>query len=332
MKDGFRQYWLWTSRIAIVVFGCLTSGLALQNTPGLQRIRVESALVTVPVIVKNSEGKYLIGLKADSFSLYQDSAPVPISLFLTSEDPVKIALLLDTSVSTKSILKKIKKAARQFLQQLRSQDMAMIVSFDSQVDVLCPLSSNQRELKEAIKNAEVGGSTTRMRDAIHMIQERFRAIGGRKAIVLLSDGQDHGSRISSTDLQDSVAASSTLIYSVFYKVDPRKMMKSMGLSTNIPKSAKGQPKGPYAGWESIERKAAQYLQEISELGGGRFYRSNIDKLDEAFKQISKELRFQYMLGFYPEKSKLDGAMHSLDVRVAIPDVVINSRRSYRAVQ
>jgi Ca-activated chloride channel homolog len=332
MKTEFHQYRVWTMRIALIaVFGAV-AGLAFQDSPDLPRIRVETALVTVPVIVKDLEGKFLPSLNGDAFKLYQDGMQTPISLFLTSEDPIKIALLLDSSMSTKSILKKIKQAAGRFLLQMRPQDLAMVVSFDSEIQVLCPLSSDQRELKEAIKNTRAGGSTTKMRDAINEIQLRLGSISGRKAIVLLSDGQDHGSRISPTDLHDAIAASSTLIYSIFYRVDPRKMMEEMGLSSNIPESAEGQPQGPYAEWNMIEEQAAQYLERLSELSAGRFYRSNIGELDKAFKQISDELRSQYLLGFYPEQLKLDGAMHSLAVSVTIPDAVVRSRRSYRAVR
>jgi Ca-activated chloride channel homolog len=332
MKTESHQHNLRTIRIALIVFFCAAAGMALQDSPDLPRIRVESALVTVPVIVKDSEGRFLPALSADTFTLYQDGIQTPISLFLTSEDPIKIALLLDSSMSTKSILKKIKQAAGRFLLQMRPQDLAMVVSFDSEVQVLCPLSSDQRELKEAIKQTKAGGSTTKMRDAINEIQLRLRAISGRKAIVLLSDGQDHGSLISPADLHDAIAASSTLIYSIFYRVDPRKMMEEMGLSSNIPESAEGHPKGPYAEWNKIEEQAAQYLERLSELSGGRSYRSNIGELDMTFKQISDELRSQYLLGFYPEQTKLDGAMHRLSVSVTIPDAVVSGRRSYRAVR
>ena len=308
-----------------LVFLGVTTGLVSQNISDTQRIHVESALVTVPVIVSDSQGRFLPGLSADSFRLYEDGIQVPVSLFLKSEDPIKIALLLDTSMSTTTILGKIKQAARRFLLQMRPQDLAMVVSFDSDVQVLCPLSSDQRELNGAIKSAKIGGVSTRMRDAINEIAlQRFKSLTGRKAIVLLTDGQDHGSRISTPDLLDGVAASSTLVYSVFYNVDPRQLLRELvGVS---PRRT-----GQYAGWNEREEQAAQYLEKISELSAGRFYRSNVKELDNVFKQISEELRSQYLLGFYPEKSKLDGATHTLMVSVAIRDAVVRNRRSYRAI-
>ena len=288
-------------------------------------IRVESALVTVPVIASDATGIFLGGLKAGDFRLFEDGGQVPISLFLTSEDSVKIALLIDTSRSTTTVLRQIKKAAEQFLLQLRPQDLAMVVGFDSEIRTLCRLSSDPRELKDGIKSAQSGGSRTRMRDAVHEIaQKRFRSLTGRKAVILLTDGQDQGSQISAQELLDTVAASNTLIYSVFYQVDPRELMQELfGVSSR---------KGTTISWDEYEKKAIQYLTQISELSAGRVYTSNVKELDRSFKQISGELRAQYLLGFYPEKSKLDGGMHNLEVTVSIPEAVIRSRRSYRAIQ
>jgi len=313
-----------------VAFLGMAAGLASQDDAG--RIRIESALVAVPVIVQDSEGKFLPGLGVDSFKLYQDGRTVPIALFLTSEDPIKIALLLDTSVSTITVLNRIKRAATRFLLQLRPQDSAMVVSFDSDIRVLCPLCSDPQRLEGAIKSAKPGGSGTRMRDAIHeMAQQRLRSISGRKAIVLLTDGQDHGSQVSATDLVDAVAASSTLIYPIFYSVDPRVLMKEwLGVSSRIPKAAAGQKNGPYAAWYEREEQAAQYLETLSEVSAGHFYKSDVKECDGAFRQITAELRSQYLIGFYPDKSKLDGALHTLVVGVAVPGAVVRSRRSYRA--
>jgi Ca-activated chloride channel family protein len=317
----------------VAAFFGVWAGLGSQEPYSPQRIRVESALVTVPVIVSDLKGRLLSGLRADSFRLYQDDIQVSISVFLTSEDPLKIALLLDTSVSTTTVLGKIKKAARKFLLQMRPQDLATVMTFASEIQVLCPFSSDPRELEDAIKGAEAGGSMTLMRDAIdEVIRKRLRSASGRKAIVLLTDGQDHGSRISAPDLLDVVAASGASIYSVFYSVDPRELMKELaGISSRIPKESAARKEGPYTAWNEREARAAQYLEEISELSAGRFYRSNVTKLDSAFRQISEELRSQYLIGFYPDKSKLDGRMHTLRVSVSVPETVVRSRRSYRAL-
>jgi Ca-activated chloride channel homolog len=311
----------------------LAAGMAILPRSEAQSIHVQSALVGVPVIVHDYGGKFVGGLSAGAFNLYQDGCQVPISLFLTSQDPIEIALLLDTSRSTTPILNKIKKSATRFLLQLRAQDLATIVSFDSDIQVLCPLSSDYGELRDAIRRAKAGGSRTRLRDAIMEIaQHRFRSITGRKAIVLLTDGEDHGSEISIPDLFAGVAASSTLIYSISYHVDPRQLMKELiGTSAGMPKSMERRKDGSNNPWQQREEEAARFLEKISGLSAGRLYRSEVTQFDRAFKQISDELRSQYLLGFYPDQSKLDGRIHDLEVRVSAPNTIVRSRRSYRAV-
>lgn len=308
----------------MVCFFCHATAALSQEVGDPQNIRVESALVTVPVVVHDVQGRFLNGLPPDSFKLFEDGRQVPVSLFLTSEDPVKIALLIDTSRSATTVLRKIKKAAGQFLKQMRPQDLAMVAGFDSDLQVLCPLSSDARELKESINRAKSGGTYTRMRDAVReIVQRRFRTITGRKAIILLTDGRDQGSRLSAKDLLKVAAYSNTPIYAISYTVDPRELMKELfGVTPRRGNSGKE--------WKEQEKEAAQYLEKIADLSAGRRYASDIRDLDRVFRQISEELRSQYLLGFYPEKPKPDGAEHSLVVSVAVPDAVVRSRRSYRA--
>lgn len=90
-------------------------------------------------------------------------------------------------------------------------------------------------------------------------------------------------------------------------------------------------RGATVSWDEYEKKAVQYLTQISELSAGRVYTSNVGELTRAFSQISGELRAQYLLGFYPESSKLDGALHNLEVSVSVPNAVLRSRRSYRTL-
>jgi len=317
--------------ISVTLLLAISFGIRGQERPDPHRIQVESALVMVPVILTDARGKYMPGMSSDSFKLLEDGIQVPISLFLTSEDPIKIALLLDTSRSTTTVLGEIKKSAARFLQQMRPQDQATVLSFDSEVNILCSLTANSQELIYAVEQAKPGGSGTRMRDAIiQTIQGRFRTISGRKAIVLLTDGQDHGSEISAEALIDGVAASSTLVYSIFYHVDPRELMKEIiGSSVRLPRPAR-QKDGATDPWQQREDQAAEYLGRISEASAGRFYRSGVSEFDKAFKQILEELRSQYLLGYYPDKAKLDGNNHTLEVRVSVPEANIRSRRSYRA--
>jgi VWFA-related protein len=309
-------------KILALWFALLSLG-AFQPAVEAQAIRVESALVAVPTIVSNARGQFISGLNADSFKLFQDGEEEKIALFLTSDDPCKIVLMLDTSKSTTAVLGKIKKAANRFLLQMRPQDMAMVVSFDSDVRILCRFSSSRNELNDAISRTKSSGSSTRLRDAIFDVENRLRSIAGRKAIVLLTDGDDHGSAVSMDELRNVVLSSGASIYSIFYHIDMEELMKELfGLPPLRTKESDPD-------WIEREKVAVKYLQEISELSAGRYYKSNVMEFDQAFKQISTELHAQYLLGFYPDEAKLDEKLHSLVVQVNTPGAVVRSRKNFR---
>lgn len=324
---AFRIAAVWVLMCALL---CVCAGGASQ-TP--EPIRVESALVSVPVVVNNARGKPVPGLAPEAFTLYEDGAPIPISLFHSSEDPVRIALLIDTSISTTTVLKKIKKAAGGFLLQLRPQDSAAVISFDDEIQLLSPFTSDETELRQAIHDAgNRGGSYSKMRDAVlDAVQRRFRSVAGRKAIILLTDGQDQGSAVSPPDLVDAVAASGVLVYAVYYTVDYRQLVKELfGVRSRMPRDVAGKRDGGSEYWRNREDEAARNLEYLCDISAGTFFRSDVARLDEAFHQIAAELRSQYLLGFYPDQSKLDGLRRTLEVRVAVPDVVTRSRTSYRS--
>ena len=299
-----------------------------KQVPGGEAFRVQTALVNVPVIVTDLQGKYLPGLAAKDFRLYQDGIPEPITLFLAVQEPIEVALLLDTSKSTVPVLKKIKKAAENFLQQLRPRDRAMIITFDSDIELARYLTEDRRELQLALRAVQVGRSVgTRMRDALlHTSGRRFQRTQGRRAIVILTDGQDNGSQASPAALLAFAAESDIPIYSVFYPVDPRELAKKLfGVSISSPRTGR-------RAWEQREEEAAAYMEKLSDASAGRFYRSGVDDLKTTFSQVAEELRHQYLLGFYPQKEKLDGKAHALRVEVSRSDVRVRARSSYRTGQ
>ncbi|MBL8191825.1 MAG: VWA domain-containing protein [Acidobacteria bacterium] len=303
-----------------------------------ETLKIDTALVSVPVIVSDRQGRYISGLKASDFTLYEDRIKQPIDFFADTEEPINVALLLDTSKSTTMVLDDIKKAAKDFVKQLRPQDRAMIVSFDFNETALCELTSDRKTLEKAIGKARIGDVMgTKLRDAVFdVMREEFRTVKGRKAIVLLTDGKDHGSEVSERKLLDAATEADTLIYSVFYQ--------------SLPPNFAGRDRGGWGGRggrrggifiprfpvppqrrgriEARNAEAIEFLQELSSVSAGRYFDSEVAKLKETFGQIVEELRHQYRLGFYPG-DHAPGSIHSLKVEVARPDVVVRSRRSYR---
>jgi VWFA-related protein len=293
-----------------------------------QTIKIDTTLVSVPVIVSDRQGRYIGGLKASDFTLYEDRVKQPIAFFADTEEPINVALLLDTSRSATLALDEIKEAARDFVKQLRPQDRAIIASFDHDTIALCELTSDRRTLERAIGDAQIGGRFgTKLRDAVEAVmKEEFRTVKGRKAIVLLTDGKDYGSEVGEQTLMDSAAEADTLIYSVFY----RSLPPWMDSDRQSPRGRRGRRRAGRI--EERNEEAMDFLRRLSEVSAGRYFDSEVSDLRRTFGQIVEELRHQYRLGFYPPDHPA-GSIHSIKVEVKIEaartDVVVRCRRSYR---
>jgi Ca-activated chloride channel homolog len=298
-----------------------------------QTIKIDTTLVSVPVIVSDRQGRYIAGLKASDFTLYEDRVKQPIAFFADVEEPINVALLLDTSKSATWALDDIKITAQDFLKQLRPQDRAIIVSFDRDAIALCELTSDRKTLERAVGDAQIGERFgTKLRDAVDAVmKEEFRTVKGRKAIVLLTDGKDHGSEVDEQTLMESATEADTLIYSVFY----RSLPPWLDRDRQSPRQRQdgGARRRRRAGRiEERNEEAIDFLRRLSEASAGRYFSSEVSDLKQTFGQILEELRHQYRLGFYPPDHPA-GSVHAIKVEVGIeavrPDFVVRSRRSYR---
>jgi Ca-activated chloride channel family protein len=292
-------------------------------------IRVQTTLVNVPVLVSDRQGGSVLGLKAEDFALFDDGVRQPLAFFAAATEPIRVALLLDTSKSMTADLDRIRKAAAGFIPQLRPQDQAMVVAFDTDLHVLCRLSSDKDELKRAIRGAAIGEYVgTKMRDAVTLVVDKhLRAVRGRAAIILLSDGQDFGSRSTQEDVIRVVADSGVVVYPIFYRVDRRELAKKL-FDISLPKTAAGGG----ASWEAEMKAAAAGLRSIAEESAGALLESEKADLKKAFLRIAEELRHQYLLAFYPEPSRLDGQHHAIQVTASRSDFTVRARRGYQAAR
>ena len=190
-----------------------------QEPQTVDTISIDTNLISVPVIVSDRDNRYVPDLQIDSFHLFDNQIEQKITYFDTGEEPLNVVLMLDTSMSTSGVLKDIKKAAKEFLKDLRPQDRAMIVTFDWQYQKLSTLTNDRKELENAIKQAKVGKSLgTVLNDALMDVTTHvLQPIKGRKAIILLSDGEDHGSVVDPDDLIKSESEADAMIYSIYYQ-------------------------------------------------------------------------------------------------------------------
>ncbi|PYS87499.1 MAG: hypothetical protein DMF70_00365 [Acidobacteria bacterium] len=158
-------------------------------------VRVNTTLVSIPVSVMDRDGKYIPNLRKEDFRVWEDGVEQQVAYFASTEKPFTVALLIDTSGSTRFKLEEIQDAAIAFVNQLRADDRVMIVSFNDKIRVLTRQPTNDRALlREAIRQTEPGDGT-RLYDAVdQVINQYFNHIEGRKAIVLFTDGVDTTSK------------------------------------------------------------------------------------------------------------------------------------------
>lgn len=180
-------------------------------------ISVNTTLVTIPVSVTDRVGKYIPDLRKEDFRIYENGVEQQVAYFATTEKPFTVALLIDTSGSTRYRMEEMQDAAISFVDQLRPDDRVIVVSFDDEVRVLCEATNDRNALRSAIRRAQ-RGEGTRLYDAVDfVIHERLNRIEGRKAIVVFTDGVDTTSRRASyqSTVRDAEEADS-LIYAVQY--------------------------------------------------------------------------------------------------------------------
>jgi len=268
--------------------------------------------------------------------------------------------LIDTSESTKGVLNNIREAAKDFIALLNKNDKCLIATFDAEVRVLEPLTSDRDALEKALENIQTGekeGSV--VFNAVDKIgREGFVRAPGRKVIVVLSDGKDYGSSISRTDLFSQLEESDVIIYSIFYQTG-RVQVDETGAVKQEPEIKQPEEKQPeeekpkkkkkkkYSITIAIPRdtntpeeirlidkvtsaEAVNVLQEMSDTTAGRFYMSDAPKLSQIFKKIAAEVRQQYRLGFYSKNGDGEAVLNDIIVKVNRAEAVVRARGKYRA--
>jgi hypothetical protein len=161
-------------------------------------LKIDTNLVTVPVIATTTDGTYIPDLRQEEFGVSEEGEKQQVAFFATVSAPFHVVLLLDTSASTRDKLGLIQRAAAAFVEQLQSADRVKIVSFDSEVRELSDFTNDRAELKTAIYKTH-SGQGTKLYDAFELALSSIKTIRGRKAIVLFSDGVDWHSDEASFD-------------------------------------------------------------------------------------------------------------------------------------
>jgi Ca-activated chloride channel family protein len=273
-------------------------------------LRIDTSLVTIHANVISRDGKPAPAIGQADFSVYEDDVKQDIAFFETVDRPFTVILLIDSSISVEGQLTEIVKAARVLVESLRPDDQLAIVTFDAMVKEELKLTKIRELQNEWIKISPQGG--TRVYDAVDFAASQyFPRLPGRKAVVLLTDGVDLGSFM--TTAKESLHAAEeydALFYTIQYK------------------TTEAQPRSIEKTQQEYERATA-YLRDLAEKTGGRYQRAEgMRDVPLAFASVVKELSAQYSLGYYPKRPPVAGERRRIRVQLTRPDVVIHTRNSY----
>ena len=280
--------------------------------------------------VKDKHGALIPNLAKTDFQVFEDGKPQTIKYF-TSEtnQPLTLGIMIDSSASQERVLDYEKEAGYEFLKQvLNDKDMAFVISFDVNVDLLQDFTNDAKQLRSALNRARInsGGSGgglpgmgggpfptsttpkgTLLYDAIYLgAHDKLSSEVGRKAMIVLTDGEDQGSQLKIKDAIEAAQKADTICYVILIA-----------------------DRGFYAGGYGGDRA----MKELAQNTGGRVIEASNkeDKLRKAFDEISKELRSQYSIGYSPINSKLDGTFRKIEIRTT-QGYKIQTRSGYYAIK
>jgi Ca-activated chloride channel family protein len=288
------------------------AALALSAATALsaqQRIRSGVELVELNVTVTDPAGKYTPGLVEDDFEVYEDGAKQKLTFFSATQQPISLAILLDTSASMEERMGIAQEAAIGFTRQLHKDDQAEVIDFDSQVRVLSPFTSDGASLEKAIKATTANGSTS-LYNAVYIALKDLKKVKAansaeirRQAIVLLSDGDDTSSLIEFDQVLDLAKRSETVIYCI------------------------GLRQGEIA---RREFKEAEFvLKQLSnETGGRAYFPTDARDLAKIYQSIWDELSTQYTMAYSSGNPKRDGAWRRVQVRLTKQGLVGRTKLGY----
>jgi Ca-activated chloride channel family protein len=312
-------------------------------------IRVNTTLVTIPVSVMDRDGRYVPNLQKEEFRIWEDGVEQEVAFFQSVDKPFSVVLMLDTSPSTQFRLEDIQDAAISFVNQLRSDDKVMVVSFNDDIKVLSEFTTDRNKLQRAIQRAKTDDGT-RLYDAVDMvINQQLSRVQGRKAIVLFTDGVDTTSRRANYDSNVMDAQElDALIYPVQY--DTSQDTNSGNFPVGRPGDIWGQILGGiFGGGRRSGRRgggggggypqsrgprddyefANRYLMELANSTGGREYHADsLQNMSFAFANVAEELRRQYSIGYYPKRPPQAGQRRQIRVRARQPNLAVRARDSY----
>jgi VWFA-related protein len=337
----------------------------------LTTMSVQVKVVNVLATVRDKHGKIVNGLTRDDFILSEDGRPQTIKYFARETDlPLTLGLLVDTSLSQRRVLGEERSASESFLAQVlrEDRDKAFVIHFDREVELLQDLTLEHEKLRTALESLQTPqfsrasqgggggggpypgaggrgsgrhGGGTLLYDAVFLASDELMAKqSGRKALIVLSDGVDMGSKESLDAAVESAQRANTIVYSILFKDDDaygngggfgRTGISIPGMGG--PGMGRGGMGGPGRGGRRYPQERTdgkKVLERISKETGGRLFEvSKKEPVDQIYSQIQEELRNQYNLGYTPNRENATGpAYHKIQVVAKQKNLAVQSRDGY----
>ncbi len=268
--------------------------------------KTEVGLVNVVFSALDRQDRIVPSLEAGDFRVFEDRTPQTIKYFSSiseDDDPLTIALLIDTSASIRDKLDYAQETAAGFLRSVvrKDRDSALLIQFHSKVELVHDFTDDPEELIDAMQSLRAGGSTALYDAVLFAINEKLKSEIGRKVIVLLTDGDDSLSYASKEMVIEAAQKHDILMYCIGIR-------------------------------SSFFGSKFKVLKKFSEETGGRFFspRAKLDKMQAAFQSIHNELESQYSLAYTSTNYHRDGAFRSIKIRCTRGGVRIRARKGYFA--
>ncbi len=274
--------------------------------------RVSVDLINVYCTVYDRETKsFLTSLPQDAFSIYEDGVKQDIKNFAREANlPLTLALLVDTSQSVAPKLKFEQEAATNFfytMLTLKDRARGLLVSFDSGVELVQDMTDNPNKLEKEIRSLQAAGNTALYDAIVRICDEKLIRDTGRKAIVLLTDGNDSASSETFDHAREMALAANATIFAI---------------SIN---------RGGFFGVGGDTRAGDKVLETLAGDTGGKVWSPfQVEDLNASFREISQELRSQYNIGYISNNTKRDGTFRKIEVRVEPRNLKLNYRKGYYA--
>lgn len=338
--------------LALVVPLALTDA-PLRSQQQAPPISVDVKMVSMLVTVRDKHGQLVSKLTKDDFVLEQDGHPQTITYFAQESDlPLTLGLLVDTSMSQRRVLGQERSASHDFLDQVlrEDKDKAFVIHFDYQVELLQDITNSRKKLDASLDELGVpefsqtsGGNSngrgqgsrgrgggTLLYDAVYLASnELMKKQEGRKALIILSDGVDRGSKVSLRESIETAERADTLVYSILFA---DKDGYGNGGAYGGPHHGGGMGGGGHHRYPEESRPdGKKVLEQISRESGGRFFEvSKKQPIDQIYAAINEELRNQYGLGYVPNKSDAAAGYHKIHLTVKQKDAIVQTRDGYYA--